>query len=278
MFMRALLPLLAGLSASGLVACTLPESEPVETTSSSATAVIVVERTAGPGETVRGDAVTARFVRVSGGAVDDSALRMAGVATDIPAAGTCITPSDDAPSVLGRAVELLDVGPVTLTSQATEGASKSTVLMPRLMPDPAGVVSGVVYSSRSADVFSPSSRVTLRASGGADLVEGFNVTVTAPHDVADVRVTPVPGGLEVSWDAAETHPHDLVYVDVLFPAPRVAIRCAGTDSGRLLVPHVLGVDEGQIAVHRLHKEGFRAKGIEPGEVRFDVARVVTFRR
>lgn len=276
MFMRAFLPLLAALTGSSLVACAEPE--PAETTSSTATAVIVVERTAGPGEAVRGDAVTARFVRVSGGPVDDSALRMAGVAADIPAAGTCFAPSDNAPSVLGRAVELLDVGPVTLSSQATEGASKSTVLMPRLMPDPAGVVSGVFYSSRSADVFSPSSRVTLRSSGGADLVDGFNVTVTAPHDVSDVRVTVVPAGLEVSWDATEADAHDLVYVDVLSPAPRVVMRCTGTDSGRLLVPAVPGAEEGQIAVHRLHKEGFRARGIEPGEVRFDVARVVTFRR
>jgi len=263
------------------VACTLPETEqpePVETTSSTATAVIVVERTAGPGDTVRGDAVTARFVRVSGGAVDDAALRMAGVAADIPPVGTCSTPSDDAPAVLGRAVELLDVGPVTLSSQATEGASKSTVLVPRLIPDPAGVVSGVVYSSRSADVFSPSSRVTLRSNGGTDLAEGFNVTVTAPHDVADVRVTPMPAGLDVTWDATEADPHDLVYVDVLSPAPRVVLRCTSTDTGRLLVPQIPGIDEGQIAVHRLHKEGFRAKGIEPGEVRFDVARVVTFRR
>lgn len=282
MFMRVpLLLLLGALSGSSLLACAVPSPEPAETTSSNATAVIVVERTAGPGDAVRGDAVIARFVRVRQGAVDDPALRMAGVAADIPVAGSCVSPSDNAPVIQGRAVELLDVGPVTLSSQPTEGAVKSTVLLPRSMPDPAGVVSGVFYSSRSADVFAPSSRVSLRSSGGVDLLEGFNVTVTAPHEVTDVRVTSVPAGLDVSWDASDVDPHDIVYVDVLSPAPRVVVRCATTDSGHLLVPGQDlrgGIDEGQLVVHRLHKEGFKAKGIEPGEVRFDVAKIVTFRR
>src|SRR5262249_32187018 len=152
------------------------------------------------------------------------------------------------------AVELLDVGQVTLASQPVDGATKSTVLLPRSMPDPAGVVSGVFYSSRSADVFAPTSRVSLRSSGGADLLHGFNVTVTAPRDVADVHVTPIASGLDVAWDATDADAHDLVYVDVLSPAPRVVMRCAANDSGHLVVPGQ--VDEGQIAVHRLHKESF----------------------
>jgi hypothetical protein len=58
------------------------------------------------------------------------------------------------------------------------------------------------------------------------------------------------------------------------------MRCAATDAGHLVIPSqfLAGIDEGQLAVHRLHKESFKAKGIEPGEVRFDVAKVVTFRR
>ena len=73
---------------------------------------------------------------------------------------------------------------------------------------------------------------------------------------------------------------DLVYVDVLSPAPRVVMRCTSIDAGRILVPQgsIAGIEEGQVAVHRLHKESFKAKGIEPGEVRFDVAKIVTFRR
>ncbi len=280
MFMRAPLLLIAAVWSSSLVACVGGGSEPSidsgTETSSTATAIVALERTSGPGDAVRGDAVTARFVRVRQGAVDDPALRMAGVAEDIPAPGACFAPSDTTPVIQGRGVELLDVGQVVLTSEG----SKSTVLLPRSMPDPAGVVSGVIYSSRSADVFSAGSPVSLRSSGGADLLDGFSVSVTAPRDIADVRVASLPTGLEVSWDADGAEPHDLVYIDVLSPAPRVVMRCTGTDAGHLLVPHgsIAGIDEGQLAVHRVHKESFKAKGIEPGEVRFDVAKIVTFHR
>lgn len=279
--MRLPLFLITAVSSSSLVACVGAgpdtSTDSGTETSSTATAIVVIERTAGPGDAVRGDAITARFVRVKQGLVDDPALRMAGVAEDLPGLGTCFAPSEATPVLQGLGVELLDVGQIVLTS---EDAKSSAVLLPRSMPDPAGVVSGVIYSSRSADVFNAGSGVSLRALGGADLVEGFSLSVTAPSDVTDVQVTSVPSGLDVSWDAEGADPHDLVYVDVLSPAPRVVTRCTSIDGGRLLVPQSLiaGVDEGQIAVHRLHKESFKAKGIEPGEVRFDVAKVVTFRR
>jgi hypothetical protein len=302
MFMRSSLLLVgaAGLAAMGCSATAVdqPDAEP---TSSTATAIVVVERTMGPGDTVRGDAVVARFVRVRQGAVDDPALRIAGIAQDIPTLGTCATTNDTALAATTsfeaprssregsrdgmREVELLDVGTVTV-----DGLSgKSTALLPRAMPDPAGVVSGVFYSARSADVFAPGGSVALRASGSRDL-DGFAVNAIAPRDVGDVRVTSAATGLDVAWDASDlrsqdttSSAQDLVYVDVLAPAPRVVARCAVADAGRMLVgASILGAlregDEGQLAVHRVHREAFRAKGIEPGEVRFDLAKVVTFRR
>jgi hypothetical protein len=283
---------LVALCSSGLIACAVPGPESGSDPStgkeaSSATAIIVVERTAGPGDAVRGDAVIARFVRVSQGAVDEPALRMAGVTADLPApsamGANCFVPNDNPPAYShGRAVELLDVGQVTLNSasavpNSAENTAKTTMLLPRSMPDPAGVVSGVFYSSRSADVFAAGSRVSLRSNGGADLLDGFNVSVTAPRDVSDVRVSPnVVGGLDVSWDATDSDAHDLVYVDILSPAPRVGMRCTVTDTGHVAIPSQ--VEEGQVAVHRLHKETFKAKGIEPGEVRFDVAKILNFHR
>jgi hypothetical protein len=298
MFMRVPLPLLGAFGGLSLAACAVPapdagEARDTRESSATATAIIAVERTAGPGDAVRGDAVVARFVRVTQGIVDEPALRIAGVGQDFPAPGACIVPSDQSVAQAPRradsygTVELLDVGQVTLASGSDLRdalATKSTVLLPRAMPDPAGVVSGVFYSSRSADVFTPGARVTLRSSGGADLLEGFNVSVTAPRDVTDVRVANLPGtGVEVAWDAIDADAHDVVYVDVLSPSPRVIARCGGTDAGRLVIPQASVAamrdgEEGQIVVHRLHREAFRSKGIEPGEVRFDVARVVTFRR
>lgn len=270
-----------------------PDDRPdAEATSTTATAVVVVERTTGPGDAVRGDAVIARFVRVRQGTVDDQALRIAGAAWDLPALGTCSTPDraqEAKPALQPRSVDLLDVGVLTVDSPA----SKSTVLLPRSMPDPTGVVSGVFYSARSVEAFAPSTgtesrRLQLHTSGGPDMAEGFRVDVPSPRDVSDVRVAPssntvtAGAGLDVTWetDANASDTHDVVYVDVLGPASRLVARCTALDVGQLSIPaSALGsVDEGQLSVHRLHRESFRAKGIEPGEVRFDVARVVAFHR
>lgn len=262
-FMRIAGPL----SLIALAGCTVSVPEPVETTSATATAIVVVERTSGPGDAVRADSIVARFVRVANqkGSVDDHALRLAGVAYDMPALGTCTTAFEAAP-VASRSVELLDVGLVTL---------EGTTLLPRAMPDPAGVVSGVFYSGRASDAFAPGGRVQLRASGGSDLDAAFSVTVAAPREIANVRVADVAGALDVTWDA-EPDVRDTIVIDVLAGAGRMTVRCADADRGRFVVPSAL--DEGQIVVHRVRREAFRARGIEPGELRFDLARVVPFRR
>jgi hypothetical protein len=241
----------------------LPDAE--AQTSTSASAVIVVER--GPS----GDAIVARFVRARQGLVDDQALRTAGV-QDLPAVGTCVT-SFDGPSSPAHAVDLLDVGAVTF---------ESTALLPRKLPDPAGMVDGYFYAARTSDAFAAtSSRVSLRASGGADLPEGFAVSVASPRELADIGTASTANGIDITWqvsDATDADARDLVYVDVL--APNVVARCSANDVGRLSVPaNVLGnVDEGSLSVHRVHRESFKTRGIDPGEVRFDLARVVAFRR
>jgi hypothetical protein len=278
---------LASLTAVGCVAP--PDDRPdAEAASSTATAVVVVERTTGPGDAVRADAVIARFVRVRQGTVDEQALRIAGAATDLPAPGTCVAAAQDLtqPVVQPRSVDLLDVG--ALTVDGSYGAAKSTVLLPRTMPDPTGVVSGVFYSARSAEAFTPASRLQLHTSGGPDMPEGFRVDVASPHDVGDVHVSSstsgtsgTSGGLDVAWDeAGATDARDLVYVDVLGQSSRLVARCTAVDVGQLSIPatSLASLDEGLVSVHRVHRESFRAKGIEPGEIRFDLARVVTFRR
>jgi hypothetical protein len=288
--MRSSLLAVGALSVSGLVGCGLPPSgdgPDAEPTSQSATAIVVIERSAGPGDAVRGDAVVARFVRVRPGAVDDAALRLAGVVQDLPAIGACASPSDGAWSraadpaaaQAGRQIDLLDVGAVTL-----EGApGRSTSLLARAMPDPAGVVSGVFYSARTKDdAFATGSRVQLRATGGEDLTDGFSVSVPSPHELGDVAVAPTAAGLDVTWDASEADPRDVVYVDVVDvnAASPIVARCTALDAGRLLVPaSALGaIDEGELSVHRLHRESFHARGVDPGEVRFDLSRVSEFRR
>lgn len=289
--MRSPLLLTGALASLTAVACGVPldERPDAEATSTTATAVVVVQRTSGPGDAIRGDAVIARFVRVRQGTVDDQALRIAGAAWDLPALGTCSTAQEAQPVLQPRSVELLDVGVLTVDSPAARsyGAPKSTVLLPRTMPDPTGVVSGVFYSARSAEAFTPAGRLQLHTSGGPDMPDGFRADVASPHDVSDVRVSSAGpmSGLDVSWDAdaVSKDGRDLVYIDVLGPSSRLVARCTTLDVGQFAIPgNALGAIEpdaqAQLSVHRLHRESFRAKGIEPGEIRFDVARVVTFRR
>jgi len=274
---------LASLTAVGCVAP--PDDRPdAEAAATTATAVVVVERTTGPGDAIRGDAVIARFVRVRQGAVDEQALRIAGAAWELPAPGTCVAAAQDAaqPALQPRSVDLLDVGVLTTSTLDAHSAAKSTVLLPRSMPDPTGVVSGVFYSARSAEAFTPAARLQLHTSGGPDMPEGFRVDVASPHDVGDVHVSPTGNGLDIGWevDASTSDARDLVYVDVLGQSSRLVARCTALDVGQMSIPATsLGaIDDGMVSVHRLHRESFRAKGIEPGEIRFDLARVVAFHR
>jgi len=262
MSMRSLTTLAA---LSALVGCTvvdpdLPDAE--AQTSTTASAIIVVER--GPS----GDAIVARFVRARQGVVDDVALRTAGVQA-LPALDTCIT-SFDAPASPARAVDLLDVGNMTF---------EGTALSPRKLPD-LGMVDGRFYAARSSDAFAAASRVSLKASGGSDLPEGFSVSLNAPRELDDVHAAPSASGLDVAWDATDADAHDLVYVDVVARDATTVARCSGSDIGHIAIPAaVLGaVDEGTLSVHRVHREAFKTRGIDPGEVRFDLARTVAFRR
>lgn len=303
MFMRSHLLLTGALASFTAIGCVAPPDDrpDAEATSSTATAVVVVERTMGPGDAVRGDAVIARFVRVRQGSVDEQALRIAGASAfdrDLPAVGTCSTDGaggDTQPALQPRSVDLLDVGVLTVdgasNAAAVANGGKSTVLLPRSMPDPTGVVSGVFYSARSAEAFTPAARLQFHTSGGPDMAEGFRVDVPSPRDVSDVHVAFTAGtasaspGLDVTWEADPGAPvaseaRDVVYVDVLGPSSRLVARCATLDVGQLAVPgSAIGtLEDGQLAVHRLHRESFRAKGIEPGEIRFDIARVIAFHR
>jgi hypothetical protein len=301
MFMRSHLLLTGALASLTAIGCVAPPDDrpDAEAISSTATAVVVVERTVGPGDAVRGDAVIARFVRVRQGSVDEQALRIAGASgfdRDLPAVGTCSSAgfgAETQPALQPRSVDLLDVG--VLTVDGASGASapgapgaplvnagRSTVLLPRSMPDPTGVVSGVFYSARSAEAFTPAARLQFHTSGGPDMAEGFRVDVPSPRDVSDVHVAFASSSLEVSWeaDAVANDARDIVYVDVLGPSSRLVTRCATLDVGQLAIPGtaVGNLEDGQLAVHRLHRESFRAKGIEPGEIRFDIARVIAFHR
>ena len=265
----------------------------------------------GATETARGEAV-ARVVRLRSGSVDEDALRLVGGAVELPALGACtaLGVSRDGPgsSASGasaapsaapmRAMSLVDVGAVML-----EAGGIKTSLAPRQLPDVADLVSGVVYTARPGEGAIPSrGSFVVRAAGSADLdVAPFVVDAIAPGEPTDLRIAGqdarsaagvalVPNvAAELSWSPGGAE--DVVYVDIIpSAAPAVTtlgasgaatVRCLFADAaGRAALPAsaLAAFEDGTLSVHRLHREPFHARGVEPGEVRFDFARAVSFSR
>jgi hypothetical protein len=274
----ALVPALLGCSAN---VAGSPEAGDAEVGASAA--VVVVERTATAGDT-RASAV-ARFLRMHSGAVDEEALRLVGAAVDFPAQGSCS--ALPAAKVAARAVELMNVGAVAL-----EVGGVRTSLEPRLLPDVVDLVSGVVYATRisDADGLPADSTYLLRAAGAPEVdLPSFAVVATAPGEPVDLRVqgqdahgpVALTAGVPVdlTWTAGGAD--DLVYVDVN-GSPETSgpgVRCLFADSGHASLANAADAwADGTLLVHRLHRETFRVRGIDAGEIRFDFARAVSFAR
>ncbi len=250
-------------------------------TSTTATAVVVVEGTVA-NEGARTEAV-ARFVRARSGSVDDDALRMVGAAVDFPAIGGCGALAATKASA-SRALALLDVGGVTLFA----GDAVAT-LQGRQLPDVADLVSGIVYSARSEALPSKSAYL-LQIDGAPESdVAPFVVSATSPGEPVDVRLGGDDGRagavwlslgapVDLTWEAGSVN--DVIYVDLASTDGAPVTRCSFDDGGHATLPSTAfgAIEDGTVAVHRLHRESFRAPGVDPGEVRFDFARVVTFAR
>jgi len=269
-----------------LVGCTTnvsPSAEAADAEVTAAATGIVVVEGSNANEGSRSEAV-ARFVRARAGVVDDDALRMVGATVDFPAVGSCESLATLHSASAARSIALLDVGGVTLMA-----GDAVTTLQARQVPDVADLVSGVVYSARADELPSKSAYV-LRIDGSADLdVPAFVVSAMSPGEPLDVRVAgddgrggavaaSAVGTVDVTWEAGEGD--DAIYIDVGAASAAPATRCLFDDSGHAALPaSAFGtIEDGTLAVHRLHREAFHARGVEPGEVRFDFARVVAFTR
>lgn len=260
---------------AGNVSGSAGDAEPATTTS----AVVVIERAFDASEGTRAEG-SARFVRVTAPGSVESALHTIGAALELPMAGTCANLAA-LTDRSGRneptpAIELMDVGPVSL-----EAAGTTTHLLPRQLPDITDVVSGVVYARAADPALLPAETAyVIHVAGGPDLA-AFKVTATAPEDPSGVRISgeSAPGkvtlqdpSLDFSWtpDASD----DLLYVD----ARPNGVRCVFDNVGHAAVSTALMGSAGTIVVHRLHRETLRAPGIDSGEVRFDFARAVGYVR
>ena len=243
-----------------LVGCSavVGSADGTDAQSTSVTGVVVVDRTVGTDGT-RSEA-SARFIRLQG-AIDDSALKLVGAGLDVPPVGQCAIRSEP---VSTRPVQLLDVGTISIEALSS---GQRTMLASRQVPDVVDLVSGTMYSARVDETSVPaSSDVAVLVSGSAD-VPAFSVRARTP-EAPVVRAIPLEGtSAELSWTTGQ--PSDAVYIDV------GTTRCTFADDGRAVVT---ANDGDVIAVHRVRREALSIPGLDAGELRFDFASLVTFRR
>ncbi len=283
----------------------------------SSAALIVFERTATADDNAHGSAV-ARFIRMRSGFVDDQTLRMVGATLDLPGLGTCgaiaaLPTTADSVSIDGlgadesdgpRAVELLDVGGV-----AVEANGARATLEARALPDIVDLVTGVLYSTRTAfdsDGLPSRGAYLLRSSGSSSVADGdhavppFTVSATAPGEPEELRIdgqdargadgVALTAGarVELAWGVKEgSDPEDVVYVDLVSATDAQqgpGVRCAFADRGSASIPaaaFAVGAAEmarGTLVVHRIHRETFQVPApVEPSAGRTGIeAGVVRF--
>jgi hypothetical protein len=150
------------------------------------------------------------------------------------------------------------------------------------VPDVIDLVSGVLYTTRTDAL---GGKVTLHATGGAVDVPPFTVEANAPSELRGLHLGGVEahegeplllagGPVDLTWQAGEPG-SDTIYVDVTNHAAGT-VRCAFTDEGHGTLPASSLRDDGSISIHRVRREALVRTGIERGEVRFDLARVIAF--
>jgi len=255
---RAVSITLVFLAATGCSAVVSGSPEEADAQSTSVTGVVVVDQTVSD-QTSRGE-VSARFVRLRG-AIDVGALRLVGAGLDLPNVGECTNVRDQASST--RAVELLDVGAISI-----ESGSQRVALAQRQVPDVVDLVSGSVYSARIDQANVPSGADVAVMVGGSADVPAFSVRAQTPEAPSAVRLTLDGANADLTWAAGT----DAIYVDV------GSTRCAFADDGHAAIPASAFADEGTLTVHRVRHEKLSIPGLDGGELRFDFARAIAYRR
>ncbi len=242
------------LAATGCSAVVSGSGEEADAQSTSVTGVVVVDRSVSD-ESSRGEA-SARFVRLRG-AIDNGALRLVGAGLDLPPVGECSTVRDGTSS---RSVELLDVGAISIESNG----GQHVALAQRQVPDVVDLVSGSVYSARIDETTVPSGADVAILVGGSNDVPAFSVRAKTPEAPSSVRMT----GSDLTWNAGT----DAIYVDVS------GTRCSFADDGHAVIPASVLAEEGTLSIHRVRREKLSIPGLDGGEVRFDFARTIAYRR
>lgn len=173
---HAIVVALMGVGLFGCAVDVAPSVRNDETAPSSTTALVVIHQAVGNGA-ARSE-ISARFVKTMEGAIDERVLQLAG-ADPIPEMG-CAPIGAPSPSAgPTRAITFLDRGDLV----ASSGPS-SIVLSPREVPDPVGLISGVVYFGRTLDDSLPTSEAIRVTSADGSVA----IHADVPVPLSDLRV------------------------------------------------------------------------------------------
>jgi len=244
--------------------------------------ILRVQRTfdADPEVGARHAALGAAFARYHGIAGTDVAqLLGGGAALDTDACTTSVAGGDGLGAPEAE-VELLDVGVIDVRL----GAAGAT-LEPRTFPELGSVATGVFYAGDGA-IVGPTHDgdidYVFRAAGSAD-VAGFEVAITPPGDLAEVRLDGALAdlgptvwrgrGLELTWAAGDVRDR----VEIELRAGGDAVVCAARDDGAFridaLVAQALGVaPDARVVVRRVRVQGFDAQGVDSAWARVSTER------
>jgi len=264
---------LLGASALGCAADVEPPSRAEVAASAATTALIVLHQVHGV-EGVRTE-VSARFVTVAEGLVDERSLRLAG-AEPLPDMGCGVITTSHLPAAPARPIVLLDQGDLIVTRP-----TGMIALTPREIPDPVGIVAGVAYIGRSFDdtpsapagrfsIASADQKVAIQADAppplsqlriGSEEARDNDIVVLPEHITADEI------SFEATWQASTRN--DLV----VFDFSRIdgdSIRCAFGDRGqaRIALPSATYT---QMTTRRIHHETTTSETMQT-DVRADTVR------
>ncbi|RYE94962.1 MAG: hypothetical protein EOO75_00580 [Myxococcales bacterium] len=298
-----------------LTGCAVPVESggQVEGETASVHAFLNVEQSAALGQQGEGTRQTAAatFLRVPDGTDPQLMARMVGAVVDLPLPGQCRVEGQGEgllPLRMLNPIEMVPVGEVSVRA-----GEASTRLVARAYPDVAHLISGVVYTSSGREQpVKPvvgESLVTFDVAGGEG-VAGFEVAVSAPEPVDQLRVERDEGGgpVVVAWQAASesrragaavsadvgvVEGDDQFFVDVVFGAqaapvapgdvdgellraPRT-VRCGGAATSTIAVPAALSGERAvtSVAVHRLRTIRLTTPALGGGQVRVDVMRLLS---
>ena len=267
----------------GLVAMACANEPPTTTAGElpKLSAIVTVDRSEPASADTQGSAsAIARFISVPAFSDANRALVATGAALELPAADTCVVgdQQEEAEALLpGQGpVELVEAGDVTI---AADGLV--TPLVPHAFPTVAGLVSGVLYTTRDrASSALPSGTAYVVSTTGSGAAPAVRAEADAPHVPAELRLGGLPlkdvtelhteRATDLTWTPGESG--DVVYAELFAYDGSSSVVCTfrdDTGTGTIPAEVIPGTGAGRVALHRVRTRRVETTGAPAVELRFD---------